>query len=352
MRPSTVPRIPLVRFESCNVRPAERLDYWQSILSNVFTLGFPEGMSAATSEARSEMWLLGGMLLGRRACSPHVLQRSARAIRSDQIDHYKVHLCVDTAGATHFETGRREAAKRYIDIGIGECVMTDMACPELVSVARGSTLNVIVPRDSLDALLGHPVDLHGVVLRGACSILLADYLRSLSERLPEISPEQLPNVINTTLHLVAASLAPSLNTLALARPAVDTTLRRRIKRFIEAELARADMSADLIAAQFHISRSTLYRLFEPMGGVARYVRERRLLRIHSLLSTAEKRPHLQRLAESHGFRTAAHFSRAFREQFGYAPSELAPRGRVRRVAPAIVAPGFSMERWLNSLGSG
>lgn len=352
MRPSTQSLIPFVRFDSCDVRPAERLDYWQGSLSNVCTLGFPDGMSSATFDAQNEMWMLGDMMLSRRVCSPHILHRSTRSIRSDQIDHYKIHLRVDTAAVTHLEAGQREAAKRHVDIGVGECVMTDMACPELVRVDRGATINVIVPRDRLDSLLSHPVDLHGVVLRGPCSILLADYLCSLSECLSGVSVNQLPGITNATLHLLAASLTPSMQTLALARPAVDMTLRRRIRRFIEGELTHADLSADLICARFHISRSTLYRLFEPMGGVARYIRERRLVRIHSLLSAAERRPHLQRLAESHGFKTAAHFSRAFREQFGYAPSELVARGPHPGVAPGIASSGYSMERWLHSLRSG
>lgn len=352
MRPPTESTIPFVRFDSGNVQPGERMGYWHASLANVCTLSFPEGMSAETFEAQNDMWMLGSMMLSRRTCSPHILHRSSQSIRSDQIDHYKIHLRVDTAAATHLQAGQYEATKRHVEVGIRQCVMTDLARPELVRVDRGSTINVVVPRDQLDALLPRPVDLHGTVLSGPCSVLLADYLHSLSESLSHMSVEQLPDVTRATLHLLAASLAPSMDTLALAGPAVDMTLRRQIKRFIEAELTRADISATRICARFHISRSTLYRLFEPMGGVARYIRERRLMRIHALLVTSEGRPHLQRLAEDHGFNTPAHFSRAFREQFGYAPSELVARGPRPGAAPGIVSPGNSLERWLHSLRSG
>jgi len=309
-------------------------------------------MSAETFEAQNDMWMLGGMMLSRRTCSPHILHRSSQSIRSDQIDHYKIHLRVDTAAATHLQAGQYEATKRHVEIGVRQCVMTDMARPELVRVDRGSTINVVVPRDQLDALLPRAVDLHGAVLSGPCSILLADHLYSLSENLPDMSVEQLPNVTQATMHLLAAALVPSVDALALAGPSVDMTLRRQIKRFVEAELTHSNLSADAICARFHISRSTLYRLFEPMGGVARYIRERRLMRIHSLLVTSEGRPHLQRLAEDHGFSTPAHFSRAFREQFGYAPSELAARGPRPKAAAGIAPTGNSLERWLHSLRSG
>ena len=63
---------------------------------------------------------------------------------------------------------------------------------------------------------------------------------------------------------------------------------------------------------------TLYRLFDSLGGVSNHIRERRLARVHDILSRSEERQNIARIAEDHGFKTATHFSRAFRQQFGYA----------------------------------
>lgn len=341
--------IPSIRFDARGVKPAERLDYCQSSLFSGGTLSVPDGFAPETFEAQRDVWSLGKLILSTRVCSPHALHRSARWIRLDQLDHYKVHLRVDTAAATLVETGEAEAARRHVALAAGECIVTDMARPERVRVDRGVTISAFVPRTQLHALLGRPVDLHGVVPHGPCAVLLAAHLQALCTSLPMMSVEQMPNVAQATLHLLAASVAPSIDTFAVARSALDTTLRRQIQRFIEAELTRIELSTDLICSRFRISRSTLYRLFETVGGVAGYIRERRLLRIHSLLSATEGRPHLLRLAEQHGFKTAAHFSRAFREQFGYPPSELIAHGPRAGGVSGLNSPGPSMTHWLQSL---
>ncbi|MGJ7509533.1 helix-turn-helix domain-containing protein [Variovorax sp. GT1P44] len=71
-----------------------------------------------------------------------------------------------------------------------------------------------------------------------------------------------------------------------------------------------------------MSRSTLYRLFEARGGVADYIKERRLKRIHAAIVAPEHATRqLVGIAEEFGLVDASHFSRIFRRHFGYSPSE-------------------------------
>ncbi|GAB2875583.1 helix-turn-helix domain-containing protein [Paraburkholderia jirisanensis] len=338
-------QIPYVRFDSKDVPPDDRLDYWQGSLSNVCTLSFPKELTAAGFTASNEMWLLGDMMLSRRECSPHILHRSERSIKLDQLDHYKIHFRVGHSANTDMMAGRR-----FVHVNAGESVLTDMARPELVHVDGGTTIAVIIPRDRLDALLPRPVDLHGVVLNGACSVLLATYLATLTETINGLAREQLPGVTQATLQLLAATITPTVDTLALARPIVEATLMRQIRHFIETNLERPGLSPELTCVHFKISRSALYRMFEPLGGVASFIKERRLYNIHALLTSSERRPHLHRLAEMHGFKTAAHFSRAFREQFGYSARELFAASPQRPVhIPVTGGPRYSMDRWLHLL---
>ncbi len=81
-----------------------------------------------------------------------------------------------------------------------------------------------------------------------------------------------------------------------------------------------------------MSRSNLYRLFEDIGGVARYIQRERLLEAQSILSDPARTQSISAIAEDLCFADASSFSRMFRREFGHSPSE------VRSAALAGVAP--------------
>ena len=95
------------------------------------------------------------------------------------------------------------------------------------------------------------------------------------------------------------------------------------------------------------------RLFEPMGGVARYIRQRRLA--GAALSLADPELRATRLGDvgfRWGFATPSSFTRAFRQAFGVSPSVARERG----VAPARAidedAPldgARRLARWMRTL---
>jgi len=109
-----------------------------------------------------------------------------------------------------------------------------------------------------------------------------------------------------------------------------------------------------IQAHLHLSRASLYRLFEPHGGVGAVILRRRLDRaMKTLLTGASSRPALRRIADELGFRSQAHFSRAFRTRFGIAPRAFQQTMR-RKDHAALAAQaervGFaSLKSWLEYL---
>lgn len=337
--------VPHVRFASGLVRPQEQLDYWQYSLSNVYEISFPDPIPVASFEGVKEVWLLEDMFLSRRECSSHILQRSSRSIRLDLIDHYKIHFRIGRAAKTVVQTD-----KNVVSVGAGQCVITDMARPEWVRVDDGTTVVAIIPRGRLDPLMPKSCDLHGAVLTGPAAALLSSHLQALTANLMHLSLEQLPTINAATLELFAAALAPSKSTFARARPAVEATLGRAIKGFISANLQRPDLTVESICSNFRISRATLYRLFAPIGGVAQFIQERRLAAIHSTLRNAVGRPHLSQLAEAYGFQSASHFSRAFRNRFGYSAREFVAGSLPVASIPSIAVHGdYSLADWLHSL---
>ena len=95
-----------------------------------------------------------------------------------------------------------------------------------------------------------------------------------------------------------------------------------LKRLVEQQLDSPALSAEFICARSGWSRATVYRLFEPEGGLARYIRKRHLLRAFRELASGQP-PHLRivDLALAHQFASEASFNRAFRRAFGIPPGK-------------------------------
>ncbi len=345
MNPTTsdTARIPNGQFDSRALAPEDRFDAWREAVASVGEARLPRGAQASEFLVRSSLWNFGGMLLSLGSFTAQSQLRSRRKIRADQIDHYRVVLRMRGELESDADGRRRR-------IGAGRILLTDLSRPEAYDGQAGASLLLYLPREKLDALLPRPLDLHGAQPQGASARLLADYLGSLASRLEEFTLDDAPGVVDATLHMVAAALAPVAGTLEAARPFIDSTLLRQARDFVEVHLTEAELSPDQISRFCRISRTTLYRLFEPLGGVAQYVKERRLLRIHDLLVSSSGRINLGQMAWNHGFRNAEHFSRAFRRRFGYNASDL-QAGQVRAPVSASARhrPGEEPENWFTSL---
>src|SRR3546814_21001171 len=122
----------------------------------------------------------------------------------------------------------------------------------------------------------------------------------------------------------------------------------RARRHIEARLDDPRLTPTAICIAVGTSRSNLYHLFRHWCGIARYVQERRLRRIHALLCAPGARRGLSDLAFAHGFTSAAHFSPAFRNLFGYSARDFLAPARMRTLARSLQAPA-SLESLLTRL---
>ncbi|MFD1807108.1 hypothetical protein ACFSHQ_00495 [Gemmobacter lanyuensis] len=157
------------------------------------------------------------------------------------------------------------------------------------------TVSLVVPRQML-RLAPRALDgLHGAVLDGGSAMgrLLSDHLRSLLSVAPGMNAADSRLVCEATAGLLSAGLASAAGASAVPEILIAPNVQA-VQRFIEMNLTNFDLSAEMVMKRFGLSRSALYRLFEPLGGVAEYIRQRRLsraaLRIGSVGGARRCRP--------------------------------------------------------------
>jgi len=97
-----------------------------------------------------------------------------------------------------------------------------------------------------------------------------------------------------------------------------------MKRYLNAQLHRADLGVDELCGVFNCSRATLYRLFQPDGGVKTYLRDQRLGRCFQELGSCgrERGERVRHVAERWGFTDMSHFHRLFKQRYELTPVEV------------------------------
>lgn len=184
--------------------------------------------------------------------------------------------------------------------------------------------------------------------------LLKSHIATLWEEKDSIEAKDAGSFAASTAGLLAsltsATLDPAIRQVNVARAEIT-----RVQRFIEANLMEPALGPDFICTRIGLSRSALYRLFEPLDGVANYIRERRLRRVFQEIAKPDRRNRkITEVAYEYGFSNASAFTRAFKSLYGATPSEIralsehAPSWLALRDGPEDA--GGRLNRWLSLLG--
>lgn len=337
--------VPRTVFSLDHVAPKERFSVWRESISCLFDVECEREKREAGFFARIDSGLFGDMMLAEASTITQRCSRSTQAIARDGMDHYMIQL---------YLAGGKQADYRRGSISAGryDLVVHDLS-QEFWSLTDGThNLSLIVSRNILGAALKRPDDQHMRVLSPAEPLaeLLSAHLLTQHRLAGELTMAQAAEVGTATIALVAACLNGTACGTPGGTEGVTFARMTRIKRMIEENLADPGFSAEKIARMAGVSRSRLYAMFEPLGGVAGYTRERRLRRAFTALTHPRHghRP-IYDIALASGFLSESAFSRAFRRRFGVSPRELRRTGRASGM-PDV--PGFldrRYEHWVQHL---
>ncbi|MDR3372278.1 MAG: helix-turn-helix domain-containing protein [Ancalomicrobiaceae bacterium] len=300
---------------------------WSDMVADVFDTSVP-ATDVDDFQFGFEAWNLGALLIAKTQSAGQYFQRGVSTINRSTTDHYLIQI---------YETGSCSgtAGGKEIDFAAGDIWIMDMTGEISTRTSDFKNTNIVIPRDMLDPLVADPLGLHGARLdrRSPHGRILGDHLLALAREAPQIRQSEAAELSQATVQLVAACVGPSLDGAAPARQGLSVSLLRNIRKFIQVHLSDQGLGPDIICQNFNISRSALYRLFEPFGGIAHYVRDRRLRRCLRQIASSHFRSQLvSEIAYRCGFTNDASFSRAFRRQFGISPSEVRAMADAHRLA--------------------
>ena len=306
-----------VAFDTAQVDPPERLPAWRELVNRVFlpldiaplaaAAGQPGAFGAAVTGSDR-----GELRVWRVRATPLSAVRAVRHIRSSGCDDYLLGLHV---------SGTAVAAQddRQVTLGPGDFALFDSARPYRIAFrGPGVFEHVIfqVPRASLEArsrAVGTQTALR-VPAASRAGRLASPYLRTLAQDEP---PAQA--FIDTGLDLAASALR------ATARPDPGRPAPAgELKRYALAHLGDPALSPKAVARAGYLSVRQLHRLFALEGvSFGAWLLEQRLRRCRDdLADTQLSRQSVAEVAARWGFRSPAHFTRAFHARYGITPGEL------------------------------
>ena len=291
-------------------------------------------------DARFRGMHLDGMMLGQWHFNGSFVKpvdrfacRSPAKIRGDMLDHYYLRLSLSDSWIFR-------ANDRPVMIHAGQLTLIDLGQPYDLSIAAGDVLMLMVPRHFLPVATA---ELHGAVLDHALGKMFGDHLKTLFNRANELAASEFASITGATTDFLKATLSADPDRVSHVERQIDTTMLNRARWHIDRHIEDADLNVNVLCVNLGLSRSRLYRLFEPIGGVANYIREQRLSTIRGLLQARiGPRPLIADLSFRYGFSSPVQMTRAFKRTYGYTPSEAAA------VSPEIndICPSDGTGMWL------
>ncbi len=166
--------------------------------------------------------------------------------------------------------------------------------------------------------------------------LLLDMLRSLPRRLETANEVTRVGLVDCIVELVALTIEGDERVLGNNLNSVQAGHLSRAERYIRANLAKRELSPELVASACGISVRYLHQVFSSSGkSVSQWIRELRLGVCEQQLRVSHRKESIAEIAYQWGFGDQAQFSRHFRSYFGCTAQQV--RNGTAMVKPRTVS---------------
>ncbi len=238
----------------------------------------------------------------------------------------------------------------------GDICLLDLARPLATHARPSRVLTVVMPRSLLQSVAPRHNWTPGAVLRAGTPManILGHHLWTVWRNLPHASLTDTAAINRLVAGVVAGAFATEADRArTLLAPDGPATVEA-IHDYILRHLGSLRLTPAHLCQHFGCSRSQLYRLFAPMGGIAGLIRRARLERCRDELMTLRAGERIVDVAMRWGFGSQSHFCRLFRQAFDMSPGDAVELGRSTGAPAPCTLPGTgrhqpAFHRWLREL---
>lgn len=327
-----------VRFSTRELTKPRQLEAWRDWYADSFEVT-PLDDPDRGFAGESEVWKLDGLALVRVSAPPLRATRTKSLIRRDPTDHWVITIGERTATGLMLESDQMSVpAGMPFVLSLGDFSASQRGLDD--------RLQLLIARDKFRAIAPALDAARGQTLSTPLGSMLAEYIRLLHRHLPGLTDEEAQSVPQAVAAMVAACAEPSADRMNAAHGQISATLKDKARRCILRNLRSPKLGPSMLCRELGMSRSSVYRLLEAEGGVARYIQRHRLAESFAQLNDPSNTKPVVAIADELGMVDSSAFSRAFRRQFGVSPTD------VRGAARAGLAPSVDRARQHMSDGGG
>jgi len=299
------------------VLAAESADAWQDVVSRCFIPINCGAFQPGFTGRMDQLELDDSISISCVATDGHTVDRSERLARRAEGD--ALHLSLQVASRGTVRQGRRMVSVRP---GTASMYATDSPYYLDYSEPGQRQLIVQVSRAALDAPRAAVTDGLGRLTVSASDATRVFFTYALDlHRQGSFAQDSDASAASEVTRDLAATMIRASAEGARVLPRTRGGLLRAIEDFVEVNLPRVHV--DDIAAEFYISRRTVYHVFEDVGMTpSDYLRRQRVeLAARRLTDPEWEHRTIGEIAAGAGFEDATTFTRAFRREHGMTPRE-------------------------------
>jgi AraC-like DNA-binding protein len=301
-------KVPTSRFDYREFPPADRLPAFRQMTASLYETwaqGDPESFRA---DALGHQ--VRDLVFSEVEFSPARFKRSAMHLQGDGKDFLTLHAQLSGIERLTMDHG-------FVQLLPGRIYLRDWAYPYECLGTPMYMHTIVIPRHRLPAsvMLGSDNPILDWQIAEPEGGMLFKLWAELVQSFATVTLQRAELLCEAFLGFVDGLLGGQ------ARNDTPATLHT-MERFLATNLRRG-VGVEELCERFHVSRASVYRLFEPHGGVRAYLNRVRLERAHADLRQADpKYLQIADIAASWQFDDPSTFSRKFRAQFGQCPSEV------------------------------